>query len=250
MSPNRIERQRRDWEEVADFNPEWGVLTDSTAKQEGWDLDPFLASGEFQIAETMKVADRLGLPSGRGAALDFGCGVGRLATSLSTRFERYTGVDISEGMLQRARELNAANRNCEFALNDREDLGAFDDASYDAIFSFLVLQHMSDPEMIHRYLVEFARVLRPGGLIAVQLVTHVPLIYRLRVRRRLYRLARAVGVSVDKAHLSGLQSMAITAVGVDDVLGLFERTGCSVREHATDTAQQGVLSTTFYVTKG
>jgi ubiquinone/menaquinone biosynthesis C-methylase UbiE len=249
MSPSRIERQRRDWEEVAGFNPEWGVLTDGSAKRAGWDIDPFMASGEVQIAGTMEIADALGLPRERGSVLDFGCGVGRLARPLSERFGSYTGVDISDGMLRRARELNGEEEGRRFVLNEREDLGQFRDDGFDAVVSFLVLQHLAEPELILGYLREFARVLKPGGLIAVQLVTHVPPIYRLRVRRRLYRVARALGVSVDRAHRWGLQSMAITAVPARDVRSLFEGAGCEVRREVAETAQQGVGSATFYATK-
>lgn len=241
--------QRRDWEEVAEFNPEWGVLTTSEFKHEGWDMEPFLASGVALIEEALKAGGELGLPRAHGAALDFGCGVGRLAPPLAARFDSYTGVDISAGMLARARELHPRLSNARFVLNQADDLRAFETDSFDGVFSFLVLQHMTSRKMIRSYLSEMARVLTPGGLIAIQLITHVPVVYRMRLRRRLYRIARALGMGVERAHRWGLQSMVLTAMPVPEVIEVLTEGGAEIRGHSTVLAAHRVRSTTFYATK-
>ena len=69
--------------------------------------------------------------------MDFGCGVGRLTRELSGRFERYVGVDISAGMIERAEQLNAEVPNCTFLVNDRPDLSRFGDREFEAVISFL-----------------------------------------------------------------------------------------------------------------
>ena len=200
MSVAKLERQRRDWEELAEFNPEWAVLSEPEARFAGWDLDEFFRRGGEQIERTMAVASELGVPRRLGSVLDFGCGVGRLSRELGGRFESYVGVDISAGMVERARALNDKFGNCEFLVNDRPDLSRFGDGEFDAVVSFIVLQHMPDRDLIRRYLGEFARVLAPGGLIAFQLPSEMPLIYRVLWRKRLYRVARALGMSVERAH--------------------------------------------------
>jgi SAM-dependent methyltransferase len=245
----RIRGQRRDWEEIASFNPEWGVLTLDEFKHDAWDMEPFLESGSAQVAEALAAGAELGLPRSHRAALDFGCGVGRLAPALASEFESYIGIDISEGMLERARSLHAGLDNASFVLNEAGDLEGFESGSFDGIFSFLVLQHMTSREMIRGYLAEMARVLAPGGLLAIQLITHIPLVFRLRVRRRLYRVARKLGVGVDRAHRWGLQSMVLTATPVGDVVDTFAAQGVEVRRHDTVRAAQGVRSTTYYATK-
>ena len=50
----------------------------------------------------------------------------------------------------------------------------------------IVLQHVPDREAIESYVREFCRVLRPGGLAVFPLPSHIPAIFRLQWRRRLY----------------------------------------------------------------
>jgi ubiquinone/menaquinone biosynthesis C-methylase UbiE len=244
----KFERQRRDWEELADYNPEWAVLTSPDSKTSGWDMDAFFESGREQIDSVLARAAELGRPQGHDSVLDFGCGVGRLAPALADAFGRYVGVDISEGMIERARELNSQLANAEFIRNEQEGLSRFQDEEFDAVVSFLVLQHLPDRSTIRSYLSEMARVLAPGGLIAVQLISHIPLVYRARLRGRLYRLARAMGVSVERAHGWGLQAMRLTAIPEDDVVSLFNELGCETLDRETVRALS-VLSTSYLVTK-
>jgi ubiquinone/menaquinone biosynthesis C-methylase UbiE len=90
----------------------------------------------------MGSAARLGYPSGREAALDFGCGVGRLTRALAKDFRRCYGVDISESMIAKARELNQSLPGCEFVLNTQGDLALFPDNHFDMIYTCRVLQHL------------------------------------------------------------------------------------------------------------
>lgn len=113
--------------------------------------------------------DEVGLAPAEERALDFGCGAGRLTIALADRVGSAVGVDISEPMLAKARELDTVGR-CDFVRNDREDLAQFDDTSFDVVMSSLVLQHLP-PNLARGYLAELVRVLRPGGALIVQLVT-------------------------------------------------------------------------------
>jgi SAM-dependent methyltransferase len=53
-------------------------------------------------------------------------------------------------------------------LNERDDLSLFDDQSFDFVLSVIVLQHMP-PELAKKYIAEFVRVLRSGGLAYFQI---------------------------------------------------------------------------------
>jgi SAM-dependent methyltransferase len=251
----KLDRQQKDWEELAQFNPEWAVLSEPGARFEGWDMDEFFRLGREQIEQTMKVASELALPQQTRSVLDFGCGVGRLSRELSERFERYVGVDISPGMVERARALNAASKNRTFVVNDRPDLSRFEDGEFDAVISFIVLQHLPDRDLIRGYLAEFARVLAPGGLIAFQLPSELPLIYRVLWRKRLYRVARALGMSVERAHRLGLDNMSMQALSVEETRRTLEEAGCEVvrvdSEQAMhgDTPIRGSISTDYYATR-
>ncbi len=247
--PGKCDPHQRDWEELAEFNPEWAVLTTAESKRDGWDLDEFFRTGAAKIDSLWQVGGQHGVPAQRRAALDFGCGVGRLSRPLASRFERCVGVDISTGMIERAEKLHESIPNLSFQLNEQDDLRRFEDAEFDAVVSFLVLQHIPSGATVRSFISEFTRILAPGGLISFQLLSHIPIVYRLRIRRRLYRIVRALGVSVERAHRMGLQSMLVRSLPEEEVISLLQSGGCRVLHTDTDPAGNGVLSTTYYATK-
>ena len=71
-------------------------------------------------------------------------------------------------MLDLARRLNEERPNLVFHLNQQPDLGLFPTDHFDFVYSRIVLQHMA-PEYAMRYIEEFVRVVRPGGLVAFQI---------------------------------------------------------------------------------
>src|SRR5439155_24603326 len=119
--PVSLAAQRRDWDELAELDPYWAVCTTRGTRFGGWNVDEFFATGEVEVAEILAAAEPLGVPRARGAALDFGCGLGRLTRALATRFDRTVGVDISPRMVDRARTLTP-DPACEFRVNSSADL--------------------------------------------------------------------------------------------------------------------------------
>ncbi|WP_448702257.1 class I SAM-dependent methyltransferase [Streptomyces avidinii] len=107
---------------------------------------------------------------GGGRAVEVGCGLG-LGCALA--LEEYgpaavTGVDIHPQQLQRAREANspllaAEPHRLRFVLGAAEDL-PLGDAEFDCLYSVEAAQHFPDLSAFAR---EAARVLRPGGRVAV-----------------------------------------------------------------------------------
>ena len=112
------------------------------------------------------------------------------AAPLAERFRECVGLDISEGMVKLARELNEDRPNCRFVVNAAPDLGQLETGSFDFVYSSLVLQHMPSVEMVEAYVGEFLRVLRPGGLAVFQSLSHIPFALRLQPRRRVYAVLR------------------------------------------------------------
>jgi SAM-dependent methyltransferase len=184
---------QRDWDELAGFDPLWSVLTRRDRKGGGWDLDEFLATGDRDVSRMLAAAAEHGHPRERGRALDFGCGVGRLTRALGAEFAEVVAVDISAVMIARARELCRDHANVRFAVNLAGDLSCFESASFDLVCSTLVLQHLPQPAAALRFVAEFIRLLRPGGIAVFQMPTRVPWRGRPLVRRRLYRVLRALG---------------------------------------------------------
>jgi ubiquinone/menaquinone biosynthesis C-methylase UbiE len=173
----------------------WAVLTDPERRFRKWNVQEFFASGAAEIARVIRKAEELELPGQRRAALDFGCGVGRLTRPLSEFFDRCIGVDISESMISQAREWHGGSPSCRFVLNTQGDLQVFKDKSFDLVYSNIVLQHLPSIRLIQSYIAEFIRVLAEDGLLVFQLPRHIPWKHRIQPRRRLYRLLRAMGAS-------------------------------------------------------
>ncbi|MDR0182896.1 class I SAM-dependent methyltransferase [Lysobacter arvi] len=160
------------WETLAQIDPLWAVLSEPEKRGRRWDVAEFLETGEAEIRRLLADIDELGgLPAAQ-AALDFGCGVGRLSIPLSMRFDRVIGIDISPSMVENARRLARARPNVEFIVNPRDDLARLPDAAFDLVYSNIVLQHM-DPALAAGYIAEFYRVARPGGFVVFQIPSHL-----------------------------------------------------------------------------
>ena len=93
------------------------------------------------------------------AALDIGCGVGLTVSALAGGFGNVSGVDISEGMIERAIERDPA---VDYRVYDGSRL-PHGDASFDVVFTICVLHHVPESSRAG-FMDEMRRVLRPGGL--------------------------------------------------------------------------------------
>jgi SAM-dependent methyltransferase len=94
---------------------------------------------------------------------DLGCGTGSLAAALAPEVARVVGVDQSADMLRSARRRTAGLGNVELRRGTLEAL-PLEDASCDAALLVLSLGWVADPA---RALAEAARVVRPGGRLAL-----------------------------------------------------------------------------------
>jgi ubiquinone/menaquinone biosynthesis C-methylase UbiE len=113
-------------------------------------------------------AEWLNIPAG-GVALDVGSGPGNVTAALAQSAGPdglALGVDISEAMLTRAVR-NEAGPHVGFIRADAQRLPLRDN-TVDAVVSMAVLQLVPDPAAA---LAEMARVLRPGGRLAIMVPT-------------------------------------------------------------------------------
>ncbi|MEK7452712.1 MAG: class I SAM-dependent methyltransferase [Patescibacteria group bacterium] len=101
--------------------------------------------------------------------LDFGCGNGRLISLFSKRNISYTGVDLSEALINIAKKkykdnLSDGVLSAEFLKIDSLELH-FSDCYFDNIYSIAVLHHIPTENMRIKLLKEFYRTLKPKGKI-------------------------------------------------------------------------------------
>lgn len=165
-----LDSLKRHWEAFGRDDPLWAVLTSPERTGGRWDLDEFLATGVQEVSGVVDELEAFGLTVERRRALDFGCGVGRLTQALADRFDRCDGVDIAASMIDEARRINRHGERVNYHVNASPDLSLFADESFDFVLSLLVLQHM-EPRYAKRYIAEFARVLKRGGVAVFQVPT-------------------------------------------------------------------------------
>ena len=94
--------------------------------------------------------------------LEIGVGVGRIAEHIAPRCAEFHGVDISENMIKEAKARLNGIPGVHLRALERTSFDAFPDASFDRVYSHIVLIHL-DREDLFQYMRETCRVLRPGG---------------------------------------------------------------------------------------
>jgi SAM-dependent methyltransferase len=102
---------------------------------------------------------------GRGGGrrlLDAGCGSGRWSIRLAEAGWLVTGADISHGLLA----LAPSAANVTYIQGSIQDLG-LPTASFDAVLSVTVLQHITDERSFDAAVDNLMRMLRPAGTMAV-----------------------------------------------------------------------------------
>ena len=99
--------------------------------------------------------------------LELGCGIGRIGRELAPMCKSWTGVDISENMIDFAGQRLAGQDNVTFHKLHRTSLDMLEDNSIDKAYSIAVFCHM-DKEDLYLYMQELQRVVRPGGTIFVE----------------------------------------------------------------------------------
>jgi SAM-dependent methyltransferase len=109
------------------------------------------------------------LPPGAGRSLlDVGCNWGRWTISAARAGYRATGLDPSQKAIRAAQRVaEQLGAETEYVVGDVRRL-PFGDRSFDAVFSYSVLQHLPK-EDVRLGVAEIARVLRPGGLAWIEM---------------------------------------------------------------------------------
>jgi ubiquinone/menaquinone biosynthesis C-methylase UbiE len=143
-------------------------------EQDAATLQRFIERLEFRAKDPTFVAYReaylklIDLPH-TAAVLDLGCGTGVVTRAIAAR-DRFagtvTGIDQSPEFIAAAQRLAAVagvDDSVEFVVGDVHELD-LPAASFDAVVAHTLISHVRDPLAV---LAEAARVVRPGGSVAI-----------------------------------------------------------------------------------
>ncbi|MEI9973408.1 MAG: methyltransferase domain-containing protein [Ignavibacteriota bacterium] len=159
--PKVLERMRADWNERAGEDANYYVAFGRREQEEA----EFFATGADVVRGLEMDLARF---SGRDAALEIGCGPGRLMRPLSHHFKEIHGVDVSDAMIKLARERLRGTPNAFPHHASGSDLKLFPDEKFDFVYSYAVFQHIPSAEVVFQYLREARRVLKTGGILRCQ----------------------------------------------------------------------------------
>jgi ubiquinone/menaquinone biosynthesis C-methylase UbiE len=138
--------------------------------------------------------------------LDCGCGPGSITTDFARRITpgQVVGIDLSAGEVERAtaRAAELGITNVQFKTGDVYNL-PFADATFDAVYSNALLDHLSDPLAA---LSEMRRVLKSGGVAGVRTADRDgylwsppdPLIAKWQKESEEWKAAQGVNVRIGK----------------------------------------------------
>jgi SAM-dependent methyltransferase len=167
---------RRFWDRAAEENAFYFV--DNRLDYRAPDVDVFWQRAEKDLDTILGELGAALQPTD--LVVEIGCGIGRLTRVLAARTKDVVALDVSERMLELARQYNPRLDNVRWLLGDGTTLAGIEDASADACVSHVVFQHIPDPAVTMGYVREMGRVLRPGGWAAFH-VSNDPAVHRHRL---------------------------------------------------------------------
>ena len=160
--PKVLERMRADWNQRAGEDAYYYVAFGRREQ----DDEEFFATA----AEIVKGLEwDLKRVRGRDAALEIGCGPGRLMRPLSRHFTEIHGVDVSDQMIRLAQDRLRNTPNAHPHHSSGSDLSMFPDEKFDFVYSYAVFQHIPSRDVVFNYLREARRVLKTGGVLRCQM---------------------------------------------------------------------------------
>jgi ubiquinone/menaquinone biosynthesis C-methylase UbiE len=159
--PKLLERMRADWNRRADEDANYYVAFGRRDQED----EEFFSSAADVVRRLRGDLKRL---RARDAALEIGCGPGRLMRPMSRHFAEIHGVDVSDEMVRLARERLRGAPNAFAHATSGADLAMFPDEKFDFVYSYAVFQHIPSRDVVFHYLREARRVLKTGGVLVCQ----------------------------------------------------------------------------------
>jgi SAM-dependent methyltransferase len=160
--PQALERMRADWNARAGEDAYYYVAFGRREQ----DDEEFFSSAADVVKNLVWELKRL---RAKEAALEIGCGPGRLMRPISRHFHEIHGVDVSDEMIRLARDRLRGTPNAYLHASSGADLAMFPNGKFDFVYSYAVFQHIPSRDVVLSYLREARRVLKPGGILRCQI---------------------------------------------------------------------------------
>lgn len=164
------EAKRRIWAlRILSLSPHYFIDPDNQ-KYKGLSHDDYLNAADESYAESReKLFEQIlqRYVTADDTVLEYGCGPGYVAAVVARHVKKMYACDISTGALACAKILKAAP-NLEYIVADDAGFSAIPDDSLDVIYSFAMIQHVTD-EVFEIVLANCKRKLKPSG----RLVLHI-----------------------------------------------------------------------------
>lgn len=95
--------------------------------------------------------------------LDLGCGNGRLYQVLAEKSIEYYGLDLSENLIDVAKETFGQQENLHWSVGDMTQPLNFENKFFDTVFLIASFNHIPTEKLRQQVLAEIYRITKPGG---------------------------------------------------------------------------------------
>lgn len=172
-----------------------------------------LIFGPTLHAGRLQAINRMGVQAGE-RILEVGVGTG-INTTLYPRDCAVTGIDLSDSMLEKAREriIRKTVRNVRLVQMDAADL-KFADGTFDIVYAPYLISVVPDPVRVAE---EMRRVCRPGGRIIFLNHFLSPNLVLSRIERWISPLTVHIGFKADLDLPAFLAQAGLTPVSIEKV---------------------------------
>jgi hypothetical protein len=182
---------QREWDELADLDGLWAILSEPGKRHNRWQADEFFATGASEV-------ENLG--------------------------------------------------NVSFAAAGAQHLSC---GEFDFVMCRLMLQHLSNHKEIAHAIDALAAGVRPGGgALVFDVVTHIPVRYRMQPKARFYRRLRRLGIDGGVLYRRlGLVPIRMRAIDDRAVRTILARRRIEVVGERRSAHESGVRSTMYLAAK-
>jgi SAM-dependent methyltransferase len=232
-----VAKVRSQYAKVGPTEPHFAVLVDSPESIDTVDanISQFWSTGHAQALDLLQPLERFGLTELTSkTAVEYGCGIGRLSFGLASQFQQLHSYDVSDSQITLAKKasVDAAVLNCQFHLSSGNPFAALEPCDF--FYSKNTFQHYPPP-LIHQFIRNALRSLKPDGVALFQVPTFQP--------GYSFSISAWLAKDVADAPSHCLPQQAIFALIAEAKCELLE-----VREEQTDLPE-GTVSNVFLVRK-